>query len=43
MVKKSAIPPDKLALSEKLIATIPEIERKGAVHPYTSVNGHMFT
>ena len=21
----------------------PEIERKGDVHPYTSVNGHMFT
>ena len=41
--KKSAIPADKLDLYEKLIATLPEIERKGAVHPYTSVNGHMFT
>jgi hypothetical protein len=41
--KKSAIPADKLELYEKLIATLPEIERKGAVHPYTSVNGHMFT
>jgi len=41
--KKSQIPPAKLELYEKLIATAPEIDRKGAVHPYTSVNGHMFT
>lgn len=41
--KSSAIPPEKLALYEKLIATMPEIERKGDVHPYTSVNGHMFS
>jgi len=41
--KKSQIPPAKLDLYEKLIATVPEIDRKGAVHPYTSVNGHMFT
>jgi len=41
--KSSSIPPVTLALYEKLVATIPEIERKGAVHPYTSVNGHMFT
>ena len=40
---KSKIPPAKLDLYEKLIATHPEIERKGAVHPYTSLNGHMFT
>jgi hypothetical protein len=39
----SKIPPDKLSLYEKLVATNPEIEIKGAVHPYTSVNGHMFT
>jgi hypothetical protein len=42
-VKKSTIPPDKLELYEKLIATNPNIERKGAVHPYTSLNGHMFS
>jgi hypothetical protein len=30
--KKSKIPPEKLALYEKLIATNPNIERKGAVH-----------
>src|SRR5579864_6035052 len=41
--KISAIPAVKLELYEKLIATCPEIERKGDVHPYTSVNGHMFT
>jgi hypothetical protein len=41
--KKSKIPAAKLALYEKLIATMPEIERKGDVHPYTSMNGHMFT
>jgi hypothetical protein len=34
---------DKLALYEKLVATIPQIERKGATHPYTSLNGHMFS
>ena len=41
--KKSQIPPAKLELYEKLIATVPAIDRKGAVHPYTSMNGHMFT
>jgi hypothetical protein len=41
--KKSNIPADKLELYNKLIATHPKIERKGAVHPYTSLNGHMFT
>jgi hypothetical protein len=41
--KTSQIPAANLELYEKLIATLPDIERKGAVHPYTSVNGHMFT
>ena len=41
--KNSKIPAAKLELYEKLIATIPAIDRKGAVHPYTSANGHMFT
>jgi hypothetical protein len=39
--KDSKIPQAKLELYEKLIATNPGIERKGDVHPYTSVNGHM--
>ncbi|MHA2162188.1 MAG: TfoX/Sxy family protein [Candidatus Thorarchaeota archaeon] len=34
---------DKLELYEKLIATHPDIERKGKTMPYTSHNGHMFT
>ena len=34
---------DKVALFDKLIATIPEIERKGDTNPYTSYNVNMFT
>jgi hypothetical protein len=34
---------DKLELYEKLVATNPEVERKGATVPYTSCNGHMFS
>jgi hypothetical protein len=41
--KKSNIPPEKVALYDKLIATNPKIERKGANNPYTAVNGNMFT
>ena len=37
------IPKAKLDLYDKLIATIPEIERKGKTSPYTSCNGNMFT
>ena len=32
-----------LELYEKLVATNPKVERKGATMPYTSVNGHMFS
>jgi hypothetical protein len=39
----AAAPSDKLALYEKLVATIPEVERQGATVPYTSRNGHMFS
>jgi len=41
--KKSNIPPEKLALYEKLMATRPEIEPKGNKNPFTSLNGNMFT
>ena len=41
--KKPNIPADKLELYEKLVRTKPEIQRKGAANPYTSLNGHMFT
>jgi hypothetical protein len=40
---QSATSADKVALYDKLIATHPKIERKGAANPYTSLNGHMFT
>jgi hypothetical protein len=35
--------PDKLALYDKLFATVPAAERKGDTVPYTSHNGHMFS
>jgi len=40
---KPVAPSDKLALYEKLVATNPNVERKGATVPYTSLNGHMFS
>jgi hypothetical protein len=40
---KAAGAADKVALYDKLIATRPEIERKGDANPYTAVNGNMFT
>jgi hypothetical protein len=46
MAKKEAkpsAPADKIALYEKLIKTCPQMERKGATIPYTSLNGHMFS
>jgi len=36
-------PADKVALYEKLVATNPRVERKGATMPYTSLNGNMFS
>ena len=36
-------PPAKVALYDRLIATDPTLERKGATVPYASVNGKMFT
>ena len=40
VVEKTA---DKVALYDKLIASRPQIERKGDANPYTAVNGNMFT
>ncbi len=40
---KAAAPAGKVALYEKLVATIPVVECEGATHPYTSVNGNMFS
>ncbi len=39
----SEVPGDKLELYEKLVATNPSVDRKGASMPYTSRNGHMFS
>jgi TfoX/Sxy family transcriptional regulator of competence genes len=39
----STVPGDVLELYERLVATNPSVERKGATMPYTSVNGHMFS
>jgi hypothetical protein len=34
---------EKLRLYDKLVATNPRVQRKGATVPYTSLNGHMFS
>jgi TfoX/Sxy family transcriptional regulator of competence genes len=36
-------PAESVALYDALLATKPEIERKGATMPYTSINGNMFS
>ena len=41
--KKKQASSEKVELYEKLLATNPEIERKGDANPYTSHNGNMFT
>lgn len=44
MAKTAAsAPADKVALYEKLVATNPLVQRKGAALPYTSLNGNMFS
>jgi len=39
----SGHPEELLALYDRLIATLPDQQRKGKANPYTSHNGHMFT
>ena len=41
--ERSEAPQEAIELYNKLIATNPEIERKGDTIPYTSHNGNMFT
>ena len=41
--KQNNLPPEKLKLYDKLVGTNPNIERKGATVPYTSLNGNMFS
>ena len=41
--KKPEIPSEFVSQFDKLVATIPEVERKGAAVPYTALNGNMFS
>lgn len=41
--KESNTAADRVGLYEKLVATIPELKRKGDANPYTAHNGNMFT
>jgi hypothetical protein len=41
--KAGPAPVARIAFYEKLVATHPKIEVKGAANSYTSVNGHMFS
>jgi hypothetical protein len=46
MASKKAVPAapaDRVAAYDRLVKGVPEIERKGASMPYTSVNGNMFS
>jgi hypothetical protein len=40
---KNKVAPENLALYDKLIETIPGLQRKGATVPNTTVNGNMFS
>jgi hypothetical protein len=40
VAKKSPIPAERVALYEKLVASLPGVERKGADNPYTAINGN---
>jgi TfoX/Sxy family transcriptional regulator of competence genes len=33
----------KVEIYEQLVAAMPDVQRKGAANPYTSINGNMFT
>ncbi|GAB4564673.1 MAG: hypothetical protein Tsb0020_15050 [Haliangiales bacterium] len=44
MAKKTYTgPAERLEAYEAVVATQPEVSRKGAANPYTSLNGHMFS
>lgn len=43
MANPTRVPRDALEAYDRLVATIREVERKGATMPYTSVNGNMFS
>ena len=41
--KTHSLPPEKFKQYQKLVATNPKVELKGATIPYTSHKGHMFS
>jgi len=41
--QQSAAPRERVEAYDRLVAALPEVERKGATMPYTSVNGNMFS
>ena len=41
--KSPGAPPEAVAAYERLVATVPEVQVKGATNPYTSLNGNMFS
>jgi hypothetical protein len=41
--EESQAPPELVAAYDAMVATVPEVERKGATMPFTSHNGNMFT
>ena len=41
--KAAAAPADRVAAYDRLVADVPDVERKGASMPYTAVNGNMFS
>ena len=43
MAPQKKTPSRNEALYDQLIASIPELQRKGDANPYTSLNGNMFT
>jgi len=43
VARKKAVANERVVLYEKLIATMPQLERKGDANPYTALNGNMFT
>ncbi|HEY3073035.1 MAG TPA: hypothetical protein VGJ46_09465 [Candidatus Limnocylindrales bacterium] len=43
MATSSSIPAERLTSYERVVATQPGLQRKGATVPYTSVNGNMFS
>ena len=43
VARKKAGVKEKVVLYDKLIATLPQLERKGDANPYTALNGNMFT